>query len=49
MRWFVLLAFLVTFTASPLAQVTYQRLLQAEKEPGNWADLLGCLQQPPLQ
>ncbi len=42
MRWFALLAFLVTFTASPLAQVTYQRLLQAEKEPGNWLTYSGA-------
>ena len=42
MRYFPLLAFLLTFTVSPLAQVTYQRLLQAEKEPGNWLTYSGA-------
>ena len=41
MRHFSLLACFLILTASPLAQVTYQDLLQAEENPGNWLTYSG--------
>ena len=36
-----LLILILSFPASGLAQVTYQRLLQAEQEPENWLTYSG--------
>ena len=41
MRHLTLLIFVLSFSASGLAQVTYQRLLQAEQEPENWLTYSG--------